>query len=634
VTDLADETDAAITRLVGELASGEDRPGQRVMAAAVANALDTEQHLFVQAGTGTGKSAAYLIPAVLSGERVVVSTYAKALQDQLLTQDIPLLARVLERPVEAVVVKGYGNYVCRLRLNDAERTLEGQLIVSDRGSLRAVTAWVDETETGDRADLPETVSDDLWREISTDANECVGATRCPHADTCFALEARRNAEKADVIIVNHHLYCLDRRTFGRLLPEHAVVVIDEAHQLAAAATSVFGPVIGRGRFSQLALRFRRIFTDDPNEKGTVGPADRIEAAGAALERAIGDRVDQRVRTDRGELAEALVVAAEAINDAADRLAALASRGGDVDARDTVVESAHSLANDLWEAAAARETEVAWVEPGPRLRVAPLHVGPRLAPTLFEARTVVFTSATLAVGGTFDGVADSLGAPPGTWRGIDVGSPFDYETQALLYCAAHLPAPNDPAFEGAARTELMELIRAAGGRTLALFTSRRALDAAVALARAELDVTVLAQGDLPPRRLTEAFGADETSCLFATRGFFQGIDVPGRALSLVVIDRIPFSRPDDPLSRARQEAVGRAGGDGFAAVALPDAAVHLAQAVGRLVRHREDRGAVAVLDCRLALAKYSGLLVRTLPPMKRTREPEVVRAYLRDIAAAE
>lgn len=626
--DLVAESTAALARLVGGMPAGEDRPGQVEMTRAVATSIEEGHHLLVQAGTGTGKSAAYLVPALASGRRVVVSTYAKALQDQLLTADVPLVAAALDRPVEAVVVKGFGNYICRLRLADAERTIEGQLIVSERGSLRALGVWADNTDTGDRADLPDAVPDSLWREVSTDASECVGATKCPHADRCFALEARRRAELADVIIVNHHLYCLDLRTGGRLLPEHDLVVIDEAHQLADAATAVFGPSIGRGRFVQLTQRLRRIFTAEEGRGSGVTPADRVEAVGSALDAALEPEVDRRVRPDRGALADALTAAAEAVNTAAKDAKALTDRGGDVDARTTTVEAAKSLVADLREAADAGDGEVAWVERGPRLRVAPLVLGPRLATSLFVDRTVILTSATLAPGGRFETVADDLGLEPDSWSGIDVGSPFDYQHQALLYCASHLPPPNATEFDAAARAELLDLIRAAGGRTLALFTSRRALDAAVELARAELDVTVFAQGDQPPRRLVDAFTADETSCLFATRGFFQGIDVPGRSLTLVVVDRIPFARPDDPLSRARQEAVGRMGGDGFATVALPHAAVHLAQAAGRLVRHRDDRGVVAVLDRRLATARYQGFLVRSLPPMRRTRDRGEARAFLR------
>lgn len=630
--DLAAIARAGLERLVAAMAAGESRPGQVQMSEAVADAIVHRRHLLVQAGTGTGKSAAYLVPAVASGERVVVSTYAKALQDQLLTQDVPLVARALERPIDAVVVKGFSNYLCRLKLADAERELAGQLLVSERGSLRALTGWAQESDSGDRADLPDAVPDDVWREVSTDAAECVGAARCPHSDTCFALGARRRAEDADVIIVNHHLYCLDLRTGGALLPEHRVVVIDEAHQLVDAASAVFGPSIGRGRFSRLAARLRRIFTgEEGSGPASTTPAARVEAVGTALDAALGPEVDRRVRPDRGAIAEALLAAAEAVNAAGNEAKALAERGGDVDSRATTVEAARSLVADLREAADAGDDEVAWVEPGPRLRVAPLAVGGHLATSLFDDRCAILTSATLAPGGAFTTLAADLGLDDGdSWTGIDVGSPFDYPHQALLYCAAHLPAPNDAAFEAAARRELLELVEAAGGRTLALFTSRRALDAAVELARAELDVVVFAQGEAPPRRLTTAFADDESSCLFATRGFFQGIDVPGPALALVVIDRIPFARPDDPLSRARQEAVGRSGGDGFAAVALPYAAVHLAQAAGRLVRHRDDTGVVAVLDRRLATARYQGFLVRSLPPMRRTRDPEVARAFLRDL----
>ncbi|HUF33067.1 MAG TPA: ATP-dependent DNA helicase [Acidimicrobiales bacterium] len=635
----------ALAAVTAALPAGEERPGQVEMAVAVAGAIASGEHLLVQAGTGTGKTIAYLVPAILSGRTVVVATATKALQEQLIGRDLPHLRSTIGVPFEAALLKGRSNYLCRAALADASAAgAQGALVddgavALDAGRLAEVVAWSVTTPTGDRSDLPLALSDPEWGRLSVGVGECPGAHRCPHGDTCFAEGARAAAAEADVVVVNTHLYGIHVATGGAVLPDHEVVVVDEAHALEDIAADTLGASVGPGRLDHLARACRTLFSaDHPAIAG-------VESAGRHLDGVLGDLADRRVDPPAlPALADALLAGAEAAGAVTTAARAL-DVGGDAEVRrDRVVQLATNLAVDLRLAGDPGADRVAWVEGGssPRLRVAPVDVGGELAGRLFPHATAVLTSATLSVGGSFDPVAERLGLdrgpvddqgdptePPG-WRGVDVGSPFDYERQALLYCAAHLPDPRASSYEAAMLDELEGLITAAGGRTLALFTSRRAMDAAAAHLEATLDVAVLVQDRLPRPVLHEAFLEDETSVLVATMGFWQGFDAPGATCSLVTIDRLPFGRPDDPLSEARREAATRARKNAFTAVDLPRAAVLLAQGAGRLVRTATDRGVVAVLDRRLASASYRWTLVRSLPPMRRTKDPEVVRAELRGL----
>ena len=638
---------AALVDVTGAIPGGEARAGQQAMAAAVAEAIEAGRHLLVQAGTGTGKTLAYLVPAVLSGRTTVVATATRALQEQLVRRDLPLLAAHLDVPFTFAMLKGRSNYLCRAALADAVGAADRPDLLGgtiDAELVSTVAAWSVAAETGDRADLPVAVKDAEWAQLSVGPGECPGAHRCPHGATCFAEDARRAAAASDVIVVNTHLYGLHVATGGALLPEHDVVVFDEAHALADVAADTLGLAMGPGRLANLSRALRAVFTrDHPAVVGLDGAAARLEAV---LEAQVGDRVEPSA----GDLGTVLVGCAEA---AAQALAA----GKEVDAagdaiarKERLVQLATGVAGDLRLLGELGAGEVAWVERSgsqPVLRVAPVDVGEELPARLFAHVTAILTSATLTVGDSFEPAAVRLGldrahaagpragegAMGPCWHGVDVGSPFDYERQALLYCAAHLPDPRAPGYEAAMLTELTELVAAAGGRTLGLFTSKRAMALAAAHLQEHLDVEVLVQDQLPRPVLQRRFLAEETSVLVATMSFWQGFDAPGPTCSLVAIDRLPFARPNDPLADARREAATRAKRNAFAAVDLPDAATLLAQGAGRLIRTAGDEGVVAVLDRRLASASYRWTLVRSLPPMRRSKDPAEARRVLAAIAAA-
>jgi ATP-dependent DNA helicase DinG len=622
--------EAALRQVVAMLPAGEERPGQVEMARSIADAIHTESHLVVQAGTGTGKTHAYLVPALLSGRRSVVVTATKALQEQLVHRDLPFLASHLGVPFTAALLKGRSNYLCRAALADAVAGADqGSLLAeerpTDRATVAEVVAWSATTATGDRADLPVAVSNAAWARLSVGVGECPGATRCSYGDVCFAEDARAAAAEADVVVVNTHLYGLHLASGGAVLPDHEVVVVDEAHALEDIAADTLGLAVGPGRFENLARACRGLFTADHPA------AAALEAAGARLGAVLDGLVGERVEAAEGDVGIALVSCGEAIAAASSAARGLDVGGDAATRKERLLQLATNLGGDVTALGSPQPGTVAWVEGGapPSIRVAPVDVGALLADRLFAAPTVVLTSATLAVGGSFEPIAARLGLDRAdrAWSGVDVGSPFDYEHQALLYCAAHLPDPRAAGHEAAMLEELASLVHAAGGRTLALFTSRRAMVAAAEHLRDRLPFTLLVQDELPRPLLQGAFLDDEQSVLLATMGFWQGFDAPGRTCSLVVIDRLPFARPDDPLAEARRSAATRARQNAFVAVDLPAAAVLLAQGAGRLIRAAGDSGVVAVLDPRLATASYRWTLVRSLPPMRRTKDPDEVRRVL-------
>jgi ATP-dependent DNA helicase DinG len=604
---------------------GERREGQREMADAVSTAIETHRHLFVQAGTGTGKTLAYLVPAIVSGRKTVVATATKALQDQLATKDLPFLDRTLGRAFSWTVLKGRSNYVCRQRVAEVQSGEDGQLDLgvdaapaSVRDEVRRLVAWAEHTETGDRAELAFEPSVAAWSAVSVGWDECPGALRCPMGEECLAEAARAKSEAADVVVVNTHLYGMHLAMHGTLLPEHELVVIDEAHQLEEIVSATTGIALAPSRFRFLARAIRAVIADPELVASLDDMADRwSEAIGPHL----GERLPPPLPDD---IAEALALARTRIERAS--IAVSAIPGDAPESVTTRKARAQKAILAVFEAvdivSDVPSTMVAWVEgtlDAPRLEVAPIDVREVLGAELWPQHTVVLTSATLP-----RTLPIRLGAPDDTTELLDVGSPFDYEAHALLYCAAHLPDPRRPGYEAALHDELAALIEAAGGRTLALFTSWRAMQSAAAELRGRVEHTILAQGELPKPKLLSRFTEEHASCLFATMGFWQGIDVPGPSLSMVTIDRLPFPRPDDPLLQARRE---RAGPNAFAEIDLPRAAVLLAQATGRLIRSATDRGVVAVFDSRLATAGYRWDLVRALPPMRRTRHRDEVETFL-------
>lgn len=608
-----------IARLPG---GGEIRQGQVDMAVAVENAIDGRRHLIAQASTGTGKTLAYLVPAILSGSKVVVSTATKALQDQLANKDLPFLQKALPTPFEFAVLKGRSNYLCQQRAKEVTGGDEQMQLddIETTGSLAKeivkLVEWGRTTPTGDRSDLSFEPQARAWSMVSVTGMECPGAAKCPSGDNCFAEFARQAAEQADVIVVNTHLYGTHLSSGGHVLPEHDVVIFDEAHELEDIAASALGLEMTSGRFSALARNARRL----------VGPGDgavcdELLAAGDRFERAIEPHRNQRLVGDLPtDLVEVLTLGIERTQAL---LSAIKGANDDDAAKSRVQQAAGHLAGDLGMIRDIKETHVRWVEGpahAPVLKVAAIDVGGQLAEKLWPEHTAILTSATIPVG-----LGERVGIPNEDHDELDAGSPFDFESQGLLYCATHMPDPRNDKYREALHDELAFLIEAAGGRTLALFTSYKSMDLAAEAMRARLDVPILVQNDLPKPKLIAAFADTEAACLFATMGYWQGVDVPGRTLSLVTIDRLPFPRPDEPLLMARRD---RAGPAAFRVIDLPRAATLLAQGVGRLIRTSDDHGVVAVLDSRLATANYRWDLINALPPMKRTKDKAEVAEFLR------
>jgi ATP-dependent DNA helicase DinG len=605
------------------------------MADLVAAALESGRHLVVQAGTGTGKTLAYLVPAITSGRRVVVATATKALQDQLAGKDLPFLAKALPVDFDWSVLKGRSNYVCLQRLreltapagDDGQGRLElGELAPQAINDLQRIAKWVATTPTGDVAELNFAPGDTVMRAITVGSDECPGADRCPMGDPCFAELARRRAAVTDVVVVNTYLYGLHVGAGGALLPEHDVVVFDEAHGLEDIMSTTLGVQLSPGRFLTVAGSIRRILDDPEIVASVIDIAEILREvltprAGTRLPVPYPDDLHAALVDARGRLERALA-AVSAVNPPLDdakqkKLRAQLLTGAAIEAIDAA----------LGAPSADRGSRVDFVggsRTSPHLEIAPLDVGPLLREGVWNRRTAILTSATIP-----SSLVQRAGFPPATFDEEDVGSPFDYAQNALLYCAMALPDPRNPRYRDAVHAEIAALVTAAGGRTLALFTSWAAMDAAAETLRQRLGVRVLTQRDLPKPALLREFAADEATTMLATAGFFQGVDVPGRTLTQVIIDRLPFPRPDDPLLSARRELLGPAA---FRQIDVPRAAMMLAQAAGRLIRTATDRGVVAVLDRRLGTASYRWDIVNALPPMRRTRDRAEVERFLAEITA--
>ncbi len=620
----------ALSRVVSALpGGGEARSGQLAMAEAVGHSISARRHLVVQAGTGTGKSLAYLVPAILSRRKVVIATATLALQDQLAHKDLPALSSFGCR---WSVLKGRANYLCRQKAAEvagdggAARLDFGAPGSGAPGQVRRLVAWGRRTSSGDRADLEFEPTPQAWSAVSAGSNECPGPLRCPSGEQCLAEAARRRATDADIVVVNTQLYAAHLASGGTVLPEHEIVVFDEAHALEDIMTEGLGKEITPARLRALA---RMVAAQSGG--AAAAAVDELSAAGDALQSALSPLVGSRLPGDLGkDLTGAVVLGRQRLSRVTSLLREAPGGGADEPASKAraLLATTH-LAEEMTTALDLGAERVAWVEgsqQAPALKVAPIDVAPILAPLLWNRVTAVLTSATIP-----PGLGPRLGMGAGCFDELDVGSPFPFSTHGLLYCATHLPDRRDPDAEAAVHDEIYHLIRAAGGKTLALFTSWRAMERAAEAVRVRVPFRILRQSDLPKPALIEAFTDEESSCLFATMGFWQGIDVPGPALSLVVIDRLPFPRPDEPLTQARRE---RAGPGAFRLVDLPRAAAMLAQGAGRLIRSTTDRGVVAVLDPRLSRASYRWELVRALPPMARTRDRSEVEAFLSRRGAPE
>jgi ATP-dependent DNA helicase DinG len=601
---------------------GEEREGQRAMVRSVAEGLSRREHRIIEAGTGVGKSLAYLVPAAMSRQRVVIATATKNLQDQLATKDAPTVSTHTKSKV--AVLKGRNNYLCR---NRAHALRGGQMSFDDgsevpRGvadQMRRILAWSNETASGDRDELPFEVDARAWRGLSVTPQECLGRSQCPQGQACFAELAKDRAAESQLLIVNTHLYAAHLASGSMLLPAHEFVVFDEAHEILNIFATLLGTSLNASRLRALANVARSTlgteFADSALE--LLNCADRLATT-------LQDQYDAEQFTGFGEdvLGE-FTQATGLVTRIVEALRAVETNGSDAEARKIrALGPAIHLANDMDRVSRVRDGELLFLAKRDRevdIEVSLVDVAPRLAEDLWGNVTAVLTSATIP-----DTLAKDLGLEGVAIEHVD--SPFDYQANSLLYVPQDFPSRNDNGAEEAIIEELIELIGAAGGRTLALFTNRAVMNRVAEVVETRVDTPILVQGTLSRQRIIEQFRDSAEASLFAVTSFWQGIDVPGHSLSLVTIDRLPFAVPNDPLAEARRSRSERP----FYEVDLPRASMLLAQGVGRLIRTKTDRGVVAVLDTRLAESNYRSSLFRKLPPMKRTRDKSLVHAFLREL----
>jgi ATP-dependent DNA helicase DinG len=669
---------AAAVKAIG----GTDRPGQVQMADAIAESLTAGHHLLVQAGTGTGKSLGYLAPALLwlirhPGERIVVATATLALQAQLANNDIPAALDAVEsvtgRRPRPAILKGRTNYACMLRVREVTAEDQGALIPADNlietikaspqstpesvlgAEVLALRAWAEdqavEGALADRDNAPPH-TDRAWSQVSIPVRECLGVQRCPYGAECFVEGSRDAARAADLVVTNHALLAINAMHGGTALPEHKAVIIDEAHELVSRVTGAASAELSPQMIERAARRAQIHVEDEATE-------DLLESARTlriALDAAPLERVE--------DPDSSFVAACETVRNSA-RAVITALSSGDNHAPDrrqtaAAVKEIFDIAERM---AALGKHDVVWVADrerfGREARVSPLSVAGLMRSRIFGEHTTVLTSATLKLGGDFTPIASSVGLKEEErvnssqlrndreeddatandhedgvvpWQGLDVGSPFEYRRQGILYIARSLPPPGRDGLSEAALAEIAELVEASDGRALGLFSSRKAAEAAAVFTRKQLSkLTILCQGDAQLPELTRRFIADERASLFGTLSLWQGVDVPGATCQLVIIDRIPFPRPDEPLTVARQRAVAEAGGNGFMKIAASHAALLLAQGSGRLIRRLTDRGVVAVLDPRLVTARYGTFLKASMPAMWQTTDRQVATQALRRLS---
>lgn len=639
--------------------NGAPRSGQIEMAEAVANALSDRHHLLVQAGTGTGKSLAYLVPALVHGKRVLVATATLALQRQLVERDLPRVKEALEkelgRSISFAVYKGVGNYLCLQKMNADDGTADSEMLVEFSGlekDARRLREWAQKPGiSGDRDDAPD-VDRRVWLANSTSGRECVGADECRFGSECFAVNAKAKAQTADIVVTNHTLLAIEIVDSHPILPERDAVILDEAHEFMDRTTQAVTEELTAGRVSRAANMVRR------HMPGKL--AESFAKAANGFEEAMQEYgLEYRSRSDEerklSELPNELAAPVRKVKEAAEAVIAAINADSEIVDPDTLADRARvkGAVNEIKTTAQklmkVGSGQVLWYEPTfSTLYLAPLAVSHVLRDNLFTQTPVIATSATLTVGKSFDPIAKSLGividekseegqesdtpVDPANVQMLDVGSPFDFANQGMLYLPKHLPEPGRDGPSKEALIELGELIDAAGGRTLALFSSWRGVEMADEHLRrvlAELPIKIITQrrGD-SVGSLVERFADDPTSILLGTMSLWQGVDVPGPSCTLVVIDRIPFPRPDDPVMSARAAEADAAGGSGFMQVSLPRAALLLAQGTGRLIRSVEDRGVVAILDSRIVNKRYGSILLNSMPPLWRTGDGAVVRESLR------
>ena len=657
MSDLSAKVRAALDAAVAAI-GGAPREGQIEMAEAVANALTDRHHLMVQAGTGTGKSLAYLIPALVHGRKVLVATATLALQRQLVERDlpavVPALEKVLGREITFGIYKGVGNYICLQKMNTEEPDPDGEVLleVSHLGKdAQRLHAWAKTPGvSGDRDDAPD-VDRRVWAANSLSGRECVGADVCNYGSQCFAAKAKAKAQSADVVVTNHTLLAIEIVDSHPILPERDAVILDEAHEFMDRTTQAVTEELTSARVIRAAAMARKHMPGKLSDALTKA-ADNFHDAMADYGDQIRGDFNAQGRLD--EIPSSLEAPIRKVKEAAAAIVQIINADDDIIDSDAIAERArvkgavNEINTTCGKLLKMGNSHVLWYEPTfSTLHLAPLSVSEVLRANLLTKTPVIATSATLTVGNGFDAMARSIGfvvgsdadsesddgdIDPANVQMLDVGSPFDFANQGVLYMPKHLPEPGRDGPSQEVLTELGELIDAAGGRTLALFSSWRGVEAADAHLREvlkELPITIITQkrGDAVGP-LVERFAKDETSILLGTMSLWQGVDVPGNSCILVAIDRIPFPRPDEPVMSARASLADAAGGSGFMQVSLPRAALLLAQGTGRLIRSVDDRGVVAILDSRIVTKRYGSVLLNSMPPLWRTSDGAVVRESLR------
>ncbi len=660
MSDLSAQVRLALDAAVAAI-GGSPRAGQIEMAEAVANALTDKHHLMVQAGTGTGKSLAYIVPALVHGRKVLVATATLTLQRQLVERDlpavVPVLEKVLGREISFAIYKGIGNYLCLQKMNSENSDPDGEVLleVTSLGKdAQRLHAWAKTPGvSGDRDDAPD-VDRRVWMANSLSGRECVGSDVCAYGSQCFSANAKARAQSADIVVTNHTLLAIEIVDSHPILPERDAVILDEAHEFMDRTTQAVTEELTSARVIRAAAMARKHMPGKAADALTKA-ADNFHGAMADY----GDQIrgDFSVQGRLEELPSSLESPIRKVREAAQAITQLISADEAIVDSDSIAERARvkGAVSEISTTAAKLlkigNTQVLWYDPTfSTLYLAPLSVSHILRANLLTKTPVIATSATLTIGNSFDAMAKSIGfvlgdegdsevdggeIDPANVAMLDVGSPFDFANQGVLYLAKHLPEPGRDGPSEELLTELGELIDAAGGRTLALFSSWRGVEAADAHLRkvlAELPIKIITQkrGDAVGP-LVERFAKDETSILLGTISLWQGVDVPGNSCILVAIDRIPFPRPDEPVMSARAAQADAAGGSGFMQVSLPRAALLLAQGTGRLIRSVDDRGVVAILDSRIVNKRYGSLLLNSMPPLWRTSDAATVRESLRRLA---
>jgi len=657
--------DAAVVAI-----GGAPRDGQIEMAEAVANALSDRHHLLVQAGTGTGKSLAYLVPALVHGKKVLVATATLALQRQLIERDLPkikgALEKELKRDISFAIYKGVGNYVCLQKMNNAPDDPESQAVLeisSLESDAKRLRAWAQSAgASGDRDDAPD-VDRRVWAANSVSGRECMGADDCPSGSKCFAALAKAKAQTADIVVTNHTLLAIEIVDSHPILPERDAIILDEAHEFMDRTTQAVTEELTAAR----VLRAANMAKKHMPGKASDAFNKAAEKFAAALNDYADDLKADPAKAGRlDKLPSQLEAPLRAVKEAVSAVSALIAADAEIIDPNSMAERARvkGALNEINQTATKLlkpgHTHVLWFEPTySTLYLAPLAVSDVLRGNLLTQTPVIATSATLTVGKSFDAIAKNIGfviagkndeendedeskadekgmMDPANLQILDVGSPFDFANQGMLYLPKDLPEPGRDGPSKEALTELGELIEAAGGRTLALFSSWRGVEMAdehlrKVLAELKLPIITQRRGDsVGP--LVEKFAKDERSILLGTISLWQGIDVPGPACTLVAIDRIPFPRPDEPVLSARAAEADAAGGSGFMQISLPRAALLLAQGTGRLIRSLDDRGVVAILDSRIVNKRYGSILLNSMPPFWRTHDGEVIKEALRRLDA--